>query len=162
MKQPRGYEGGENFYCKLDQALYGLRQSPHNWNELLNDFITVTLVFTRLTSDSCIYIKKRKTGELISIATFVDDMPVAYNKRDEEEWLEIKQLFMSRFKMKDMEECKLILGMRITRNRNEKMLTIDNEIHINNMLETYGMKQCKPCKTPEAQIKLSPTTEQEE
>lgn len=33
---------------------------------------------------------------------------------------------MFRFKMKDLGECKLILGMRIIRNRNEKILIIDN------------------------------------
>ena len=89
-------------------------------------------------------------------------MPVAYHKKDEQEWLEIKQLFMNRFKMKDMGELKLILGMRITRDRNNKTSTIDNQVNIIKMLKTYGMKQCKACDTPEAQVKLTVTTDKDE
>ena len=146
MKQPQGYEKDPNLYCKLNKALYGLVQAPHNWNGTLSQFI-LSIGFTRLRSDTCVYVKKSKTNELIIIAVFVDDMPITYHKRDEQEWLEIKQQFMKRFRMKDMGECKLILGMRITRNRSSRTLTIDNQVYIEKVLDTFGMTHCKPLET---------------
>ena len=160
MKQPKGYEQGRNLYCKLNKAIYGTRQAPHNWNGVLNDYI-ISLGFKRLVSDCCVYVKTTRTGHLIIIGVFVDDMPIAYETQDEQEWLEIKGLFMNKFRMKDMGDCKLILGMRITRDRNKGILLIDNATHIKQLLITYGMEQCKPQNTPEAQVKLQPTTEQE-
>jgi hypothetical protein len=161
MKQPKGYENGSHLYCKLNKSLYGLVQAPHNWNGVLNNFI-LSVGFTRLKSDTCIYAKRSRTGELIMIGVFVDDMPVAYHKRDEHEWLEIKQLFMQRFRMKDLGECKLILGMRITRDRQKHTLHIDNQVHIEKLLDKFGMRQCKPANTPEEQMKLVPTASEEE
>ena len=160
MKQPKGYEQGKNLVCKLNKAIYGTKQAPHNWNGLLNEFIE-SLGFKRLVSDCCVYVKISRTGHLIIIGVFVDDIPVAYELEDEQEWLEIKSIFMQKFRMKDMDDCTLILGMRITRDRNNGILIIDNATHIKQLLITYGMEHCKPQATPEAQVKLFSTTEQE-
>ena len=63
--------------------------------------------------------------------------------------------------MKDMGECKMILGMRITRNRKHHTLTIDNEVYIKKLLETFGLQQCKQATTPSTLVKQVPTTETE-
>jgi hypothetical protein len=41
MQQPQGYElpGYENLVCRLNRALYGLRQSPRMWYERINTFL---------------------------------------------------------------------------------------------------------------------------
>ena len=88
-------------------------------------------------------------------------MPIAYDKEDEAEWLELKDLIMSRFRMKDLGECRLILGMRVTRNYKQGTLVVDNEIHIRRMLAEFGMGVCTPAPTPESLEKLLPTTEEE-
>ena len=69
---------------------------------------------------------------------------------------------MSRFKMKDLGECKLILGMRVTRDRTTDLITVDNEIQINKTLSQFGMSDCKPAPTPASLDKLFPTTLEEE
>jgi hypothetical protein len=160
MKQPRGYQQYINMVLKLNKSLYGTRQASHNWNGVLNDFI-LSVGFTRCTTDTCIYVKQSRTGQLMIIGVFVDDMPIAYHKQDEQEWTEIKHAFMTRFRMKDMGECKLILGMRITRDRSNNTLTIDNQVHINNMLRTHGMQDCKHAPTPAAATQLTATTKEE-
>jgi chemotaxis protein histidine kinase CheA len=160
MKQPRGYQQDNNMVLKLNKSLYGTKQASHNWNGVLNVFI-LSVGFTRCTTDTCIYVKQSRSGQLMMIGVFVDDMPIAYHKQDEQEWTEIKHAFMTRFRMKDMGECKLILGMRITRDRSNNTLTIDNQVHIDNMLRTYGMQDCKHAPTPAAATQLTATTTEE-
>jgi len=40
VKQPQGYErrgpNGEELVCRLNRSLYGLKDSPHNWNQELD------------------------------------------------------------------------------------------------------------------------------
>ena len=156
MQQPEGYEqGGINMTCKLNKALYGTKQASHEWNELINDFL-ISIGFTRCVSDTCMYVRKTRTGGMMMIGLFVDDLPIAFDSQDEEEWNEVKEQFMSRFKMKDLGECQLILGMRITRDRRNKTLKIDNEVHINRTLETHGMSESKATSTPATLEKLVP------
>ena len=162
MKQPQGYhKGGVNMVCRLLKSVYGTKQAPHNWNETVNEFL-ISIGFTRCISDTCVYIRKTKTGKIILIGLYVDDLPIAYHKDDLVEWEEIKTQFTNRFKMKYLGECRLILGMRITRNRTNKILTIDNEVHINRMLTHFQMSDCQPKSTPATNEKLIQTPKQDE
>ena len=78
-------------------------------NGIINEFLE-SMGFTRCASDTCVYVKRAHTGRVIIIGLFVDDLPIAYHKEDEKEWLGLKPKLMQRFKMKDIGECKLILG----------------------------------------------------
>lgn len=49
-EQPVGYEKGRNKVCKLNKALYRLRESPCRWYECFNDYI-ITLGFERNNYD---------------------------------------------------------------------------------------------------------------
>ncbi|XP_070517912.1 uncharacterized protein [Cardiocondyla obscurior] len=40
IKQPQGYEDGTENVCKLNKALYGLKESPRLWYECLNNYLT--------------------------------------------------------------------------------------------------------------------------
>ena len=165
MKQPEGYEiGGDNMVCKLNKTLYGTKQAPHEWNEELNNF-TLSLGFGRCVSDTCVYVKQSRTGQVMIISVFVDDILSAYATQDIHEWNQYKAQFMKQYKMKDLGECQWILGMRVQRNRNNKTLVLDQQMYLNKILKQFNMENCKASMTPEEVMKLStqhsPTTQQQ-
>lgn len=154
MEQPEGYEkGGENIVCKLNKTLYGTKQAPNEWNHELSDFI-VSLGFKRCRSDTCVYMKTSKTGKTIIVAIFVDDIISAYSIEDEQEWLQYKAKFLKAFKIKDLGIAEWILGIRITRNRKEKTIILDQEVYINKILKKFNMNDSKPVDTPEVTSKI--------
>jgi hypothetical protein len=124
------------------------KQAPHDWNELINATL-LSLGYSRCKTDPCLYIKRSQTGRLIFMPLFVDDMFPAYHKDDTLEWENDKKQLFNKFKMKDLGDAKLILGMRVLRQRIERTLIIDQEIYINRMLESCNMDTCYPVATPE-------------
>ena len=60
----------------------------------------------------------------------------------------IKRKLMDRFKMTDMGDVSLVLGMQVTRDRRGKTLTISQENCTKPILERFGLADCKPSSTP--------------
>lgn len=141
--------------CELKKALYGIKQAPHEWNNTLDDFLRATLKFDRCTSDICVYFRRSKSGKLIILAVFVDDIVIAFHASDEKEWASIKQLITSKFKVKDLGDAQFILGMRIVRDRKQRTLHIDQTLYISKVLERFNMMKAKTAETPETLLKLS-------
>ena len=80
MKNPPGYETldattGRPKVMKLKKSLYGLRQSPCNWFNTIDDSLR-DMRFTVTASDPCVYIVD--VDDNISILTmYVDDLLLA-------------------------------------------------------------------------------------
>ena len=49
--------------------------------------------------------------------------------------------------MKDMGEAAHILGVKISRNRSKKLLSLSQEPYIKKILERFQMQACKPIET---------------
>jgi hypothetical protein len=132
---------------KLLKTIYGLKQASHAWGVKLNAAIK-RLGYSQLASDECIWVKRSKTGKLMIIATYVDDVPRAYSKADEAEMERDMAQLRAQFTIKDMGDVEYIVGWRITRDRSKRTLTIDQSGYITGLLEQYNMEQCKPDLTP--------------
>lgn len=65
---------------RLKKAIYGLKQSGRCWNEKLHDILT-TLGLTQSKSDPCIYSLKNKTGQILIVAVYVDDLLIFTNQK---------------------------------------------------------------------------------
>ena len=77
MQQPKGFEcqGKEEFVCKLNKSIYGLKQSPRCWNYTLDTYLK-EMQFTQTASDPCIYFwKNGKDTKFIGV--YVDDIILA-------------------------------------------------------------------------------------
>lgn len=147
MELPQGYTR-DGYVVRLHKSLYGLRQAPRNWYLKCSSFIK-SLGFTAAISDPCFFFKRSATGKLIYIFLFVDDMQGFFDKSDHTEWIAIKQKLVHEYNVKDLGETKLFLGMKITRDRVNHTISLDQELYIVKMLERFGLSQCKPCSTPE-------------
>lgn len=78
MKHPEGFsiKRKEDWVCLLKKSLYGLKQSPRQWNQKFNDFM-MKLNFKRSSFDRCVYVKQAEDGSYIYMLLYVDDMLVA-------------------------------------------------------------------------------------
>lgn len=150
MSQPEGYEveGREDWVYLLKKSLYGLKQSPRQWNQKFNDFM-ISRGFTRSSVDSCVY-----------LLLYVDDMLVASKSMQEIKIL--KKDLGTVFEMKDLGPAKKILGMEITRNRKELRLELSQCDYIEKVLKLFQMEKAKPVKTPIGiHFKLKSATDKE-
>ena len=150
MSQPEGYEveGREDWVYLLKKSLYGLKQSPRQWNQKFNDFM-ISRGFTRSSVDNCVY-----------LLLYVDDMLVASKSMQEIKIL--KKDLGTVFEMKDLGPAKKILGMEITRNRKELRLELSQCDYIEKVLKLFQMEKAKPVKTPIGiHFKLKSATDKE-
>lgn len=55
MKQPKGYgkKGKEDYVCKLNRSLHGMKQSPRQWHRIFK--FTTRVDFTRSQFNHCVY-----------------------------------------------------------------------------------------------------------
>ena len=60
MQQPKGFEcqGKEEFVCKLNKSIYGLKQSPRCWNSTLATYLKEMQFTQTAVCDPCIYFRK--------------------------------------------------------------------------------------------------------
>jgi hypothetical protein len=156
IRQPEGYEekGKEGLVCKLNKSLYGLKQSPRQWYLRFDKFMK-DQDYTRSHYDHCVYHKKLSGGTYVYLLIYVDDMLIASS--DITEIRKLKAQMQKEFEMKDLGEARKILGMEITRNREEKLVYLSQKQYLEKLLHKFGIKgETKPVSTPLApHFKLS-------
>lgn len=162
MQQPEGYDDKSNKCCKLLRAIYGLKQASRVWNLTIND-VLLNLGLKRSIMDQCIY-SMMKNDQPIIVALYVDDILIITSLKNEEE--RIVKMLNEHFKMKDLGEATSVLGVKINRNRKFGTISISQERYINDMLERFGLSECKPVNTPidvnqKISSEMSPTSEEE-
>lgn len=147
MEMPEGFEV-DGMVCHLKKSLYGLKQSPRNWWLLVSEFIVEDMGWKATVSDPCLFYKISRTGQLMLLFLFVDDMQVGFQAEDEAEWEESHALLRQRFNITSLGDSTFMLGMRITRDRRARTLALDQELYLTKALEKFGLDQCKSAPTP--------------
>lgn len=143
MCQPEGYSEGTKV-CLLHKSLYGLKQASRQWNLKLND-ILLEIGFKRSKVDPCIYYFRNESA-MMFLTVWVDDLLLFTNNQSLK--IEIKTKLNQKFSMTDLGEVKQCIGMNISRDRKAGTITLDQRKYINEVLERFGMSDCRPVRTP--------------
>ena len=165
MQQPEGFvdEQHPEKVCRLNSSLYGLKQSARCWNKMMDAYLKEN-GYVQSTADPCIYLKTEIiNGEtiIVLIGVYVDDTILCSN--NQKYLKEEKKKMSKRFKMEDKGEISFILGMKISRDRVNNVLTISQKSYLQEVLERFGMQDCRPVATPvEAEKKFVRGTEEDE
>lgn len=158
MKQPAGFEDPQQpeAVCLMKRSLYGLKQSGRCWNKEIDQFLR-SLGYRKTSADPCIYVKG-SGATLVFLSLYVDDVIIASRSRkllDKE-----KLKLMDGFEMEDQGPIHHILGMAVTRARDQGKLYMSQEVYVRDMLKRFGMEECKPISTPmeinKKMVKLGP------
>uniref|UniRef100_A0A2N9GLJ0 Integrase catalytic domain-containing protein n=1 Tax=Fagus sylvatica TaxID=28930 RepID=A0A2N9GLJ0_FAGSY len=90
-----------------------------------------------IKEDHCVYLKRTKRSILI-LSLYVDDILLAGNDMDS--IVTTKKWLSSTFEMKDMGEANFVQGVKITRDRSKKLLSLSQGAYIKKILER--LDQC--------------------
>ena len=148
MEMPEG-AGKPGMVCRLLKSIYGMPQGGHNWDKLIHGFLTGEMGWKACVSDPSFYYKRSRTGRLMLIYRFVDDMQGQYNMPDQAEFKEYSDMLRERFRITQSETAAWMLGMRITRDRAARTITLDQELYVTKALERFGLADCTPVSCPE-------------
>ena len=111
----------------------------------------IGLGFDKCESDHCVYVMRKCTNNsqdnLAFVVLYVDDLIIACNSNAL--MSTIKTALNKRFEMSDLGELKFCLGMEIARDRKVGTLTVRQTKFLHSILDKFGMKDCKPVKTPQ-------------
>lgn len=143
MVQPRGFSENKKV-CHLNKAIYGLKQASRAWNKKL-DAALIETGLKRSKVDQCIYYNT-ENDNMLFVAVYVDDLLIFSNSKILKE--KLKDELNKRFKMKDIGEAKFCLGLKITRDRVQNKIYIDQERYITEILKRFNMFDCNSASTP--------------
>jgi hypothetical protein len=145
MRQPEGFEqGGKEYVCKLNKAIYGLKQAARQWRMTLREFLEF-IGFQVLESDPSIFIFA-KDGVRIIMPVFIDDITIVSSSQDAISTV-VSQL-QERFKLRDLGPTDFLLGIKITQDMENGTVSLSQWQYCLDMLEHYGMANCNPVTTP--------------
>lgn len=142
MSQPEGYEKG-NLVCKLNKCIYGLKQASHAWNKHFTTFLN-HFGLMQLKKDNCVFVNKRGKVNLI-IALYVDDGLVLSKTRHLLE--QVVTYLKSKFDITIMDP-KCFVGIQIYRDRNKRMMLINQEYYIKKVIDRFELREAKTASTP--------------
>jgi len=97
--------------CKLTKSLYGLKQSSKQWFSKLSSFLK-SISFLQSVFDHLLFIK-RTENNFTTLLVYVDDIIFVGNSISE--ITELTQLMDKTFKLKDLGDLKIFIGLEIAR-----------------------------------------------
>lgn len=134
-------------YVKLRRALYGLKQASREWNKTIHSYLT-SIGYINSVLDECLYYKLLEDGSRIYLLLYVDDLIPVYPKKYDMVWFNDKNLLSTKFKIKDLGECRWILNVELIRHRDKKLILLSQQGTIDKILHEHGMEHAKIANTP--------------
>lgn len=153
MEQPEGYqEQGPRVACRLQRALYGLRQAPRAWHTRLKQELEA-MGFQASEADPGLWVLRGKEST-VYLLVYVDDLLIA--SRDLGAVQAVKDMLMSIFDARDLGEARVFLGMEIVRDRVQGTIHLSQRKLAEELVSKHGLGGAKPASVPlSPSVKLS-------
>jgi hypothetical protein len=137
IRAPAGAPGLANRarVLRLHRALYGLRQAGRAWNKRLEAEL-LAKGFTQSSADPSLWILRSESGAILAMF-YVDDGLVAARTAAEADAL--VDLVASMFAIRKLGEPQDFLGIEITRDRQARTITIDQERKSTALADAVGV-----------------------
>ncbi|KAL0287108.1 UNVERIFIED_CONTAM: Retrovirus-related Pol polyprotein from transposon TNT 1-94 [Sesamum angustifolium] len=135
IDQPEGFTsvGEEQKVYRLQMSIYGLKQASQSWNTHFDEVIPC-YNFIKNEFDPCVQ-KKISRSTVVYLVLYLDDILLIGN--DVKMLGDIKAWLSTQFSIKDMGEASYILGIKIYRDRFERMLGLMQSSHIEKVLKIF-------------------------
>jgi hypothetical protein len=136
---PDGYrrQDRKSTGLKLIRSLYGLKQSPRVWWQLIGTYLA-ELGFMRLSADCGLSYHKRKQAYLLlyvkDVLTVAQEMSIIND---------IKDALKEKWKWSDMSTATYILGLKLERHTSSRTTSLSQENYIQRVLARFGMQDAK-------------------
>ncbi|PNF40752.1 hypothetical protein B7P43_G18365, partial [Cryptotermes secundus] len=145
MSPPKNCYLPKDKTCRLNKSIYGLKKAHKNWYKRFDSFMKDNL-FEKPKSDYCLHIKAEQ-NERIYILIFVDDLIITGSSEDKVNKLKID--LSNAFKMKDLGgTVSYYIGISVHQDIENGVVTLDQENYLQNVLDRFGMLNCKGSFTP--------------
>ncbi|MBW0514704.1 hypothetical protein O181_054419 [Austropuccinia psidii MF-1] len=136
---PQGLNLDQLKHClRLKKAIYGLTQAPLAWYERLQTWLQ-SVGFLSCVLDACVFY--RTGANPIWLYIHVDDIAIFGRNVSG-----FKKELANEFKIKDLGQANLLLGIKIT--HLDDFISLDQQHFTESLLDLYGMSDCKAISTP--------------
>jgi hypothetical protein len=147
MRQPPGFESQDHprKVCRLRKTLYGLKQSGRRWYQRLVEILVDELSFIQCAVDQAVF-SRRENGQHTIVVVHVDDCTIA--ARTLSDVNELKTQIRKHVEITDLGELHWLLGIEVTRNRDERTISLSQRTYIDSIVRRFSFDELKPVSNP--------------
>ncbi|CAI7822285.1 unnamed protein product [Closterium sp. NIES-53] len=147
LRRPPGFTGSflAGTLWSLKRPVYGLRQAPREWHDTLRTTLDA-LGFAPSTCDPSLFLRTNTTLPPFYVLVYVDDLVFA--TADTEALAHVKSELQKRHTCTDLGELTSYLGLRITRDRAQRTITLTQSHMVHQVLQRFGFTYSSPQSTP--------------
>ncbi|CAI7768023.1 unnamed protein product [Closterium sp. NIES-53] len=147
LRRPPGFTGSfpAGTQWRLRRPVYGLRQAPREWHDTLRTTLAA-LGFAPSTADASLFLRTDTTLPPFYVLMYVDDLVFA--TADTEALAHVKSELQKRHTCTDLGELTSYLGLRITRDRAQRTITLTKSHMVQQVLQRFGFTYSSPQSTP--------------
>ena len=124
--------------CKLQKSIYGLKQASRSWNKKFDESVK-SFGFSQCPDELCVY--KNSGNVVVFLILYVDYILLI--KNDVGTLSSVKVWLSQQFDMKDLGEASHVLGIRLYRDRQKRMLGLSQASYIDQILAKFSMQNSK-------------------
>ncbi|CAI5478251.1 unnamed protein product [Closterium sp. Yama58-4] len=147
LRRPPGFTGlvPPGTQWRLQRPVYGLRQAPHEWHDTLRTTLAA-LGFAPSTADPSLFLRTDTSLLPFYILVYVDDLVFA--TADTAALAHVKSELQRRHTCTDLGELTSYLGLRITRDRARRTITLTQSHMVQQILQRFRFTYSSPQSTP--------------